>query len=170
MKAYKNQYEHNKKNSNDEILFCFYKTFLITLQYYCLMYRLSRLKDGWKIIMSLVLSFITLITIYTYVPYQTYIKTHLVSTARSLTSVGQTAVQRILIVCPMETSLTWWYWSPLDVTWCMRGSSCSSTLNWLPCVEEDLIVFIFIDDVVYKQSHAALYSNSIFQCYLISCN
>jgi len=31
----------------------------------------------------------------------------------------------------------------------------------LPCVEEKLIVFvfIFIDDVVYKQSHAALYSN-----------
>ena len=53
--------------------------------------------------MSLVLSFITLITFYTYVPYQTYIKTHLVSTARSLTSVGQTAVQRILITCPMET-------------------------------------------------------------------
>lgn len=38
-----------------------------------------------------------LITIYTYVSYQTYIETHLVSTARSLTSVGQTAVQRILI-------------------------------------------------------------------------
>jgi len=39
----------------------------------------------------------------------------------------------------------------------MRGSSCSSTLNWLPCVEEDWIVFyfIFIDDVVYEQSHAA---------------
>jgi len=44
--------------------------------------------------------------------YQNY----LVSTARTLTCVGQTAVQRILIACPMETSLAWWYWSPLDVT------------------------------------------------------
>jgi len=108
----------------------------------CLMHRLSRLKDDWMIIMSLVLTFITLITFYTYIPCWTYIETHLVSTARSLTSVGQTAVQRILIVCPMETSLAWWYWSPLNATQCMRGSSCSSPLNWLPCVEEDLIAFI----------------------------
>ena len=43
----------------------------------------------------------------------------------------------------------------------MCGSSCSLSLNWLPCVEEDLIVFIFIFivDVVYEQSHAAPYSN-----------
>jgi len=65
--------------------------------YTCLMHRLSRLKDGWQIIMRLVLTFITLITNYTYISYQTCIETYLVSTARSLTSVGQTAVQRILI-------------------------------------------------------------------------
>ena len=41
------------------------------------------------------------------------------------TSVGQRAVQGILIACPMETSFTWWYGTPLDAgdeTW---GKKCS---------------------------------------------
>jgi len=79
------------------------------------------------------------------------------------TSVGQTAVQRILIACPKETSLAWGYGSPLDATQCMRGSSCSLTLNWLPCVEEDLFVFVFVFVFIVlrsnKQVHAALYLN-----------
>jgi len=70
------------------------------------------------------------------------------------TSIGQTAVQRILIACPMETSSACWYGSPLDTTQCMCGSSCSLSLDWLPYVEEDWLFY-----VVYKQLHAALYLN-----------